>query len=307
MRANSGEEALRKVLAGDFAAILLDVQMPGMSGFEVARLLRARPRSRTTPIIFLTAGESREFPVEEAYGLGAVDYLMKPIVPAILRAKVEFFIDYFRQTRQLRDFERRDVEATLREQRELWRTTLSCIGDAVIASDLERRVTFMNREAERLTGWAPGEAEGRPLDEVFCIVNETTRERVPCPVRKVLDTGLVVGLANHTVLIARDGTEWPLDDSAAPIRDGAGEIFGVVLVFREITERKQAEDERERLLREVETERERLADVFQWAPSFMASHGVPAMSSNEPTTATCRSSAVATFSASCSARPYRRS
>ncbi len=270
VRANSGEEALRRILEGDFAAILLDVQMPGMSGFEVARLLRARSRSSATPLIFLTAGESSEFTLEEAYDLGAVDYLMKPIVPKILRAKIAFFVDYFRKTQQLREAERRSAEAALREQRQLWQTTLSSIGDAVIAVDTERRVTFLNIEAERLTGWPRTEAVGRPLDDVFCIVNETTLERVGCPVRGVLDTGRVVGLANRTILIARDGRKWPLDDSVAPIRNDTGQLLGVVLVFRDITERKQAEREQERLLREVESERERLADVFQRAPSFMA-------------------------------------
>ena len=119
--------------------------------------------------------------------------------------------------------------------------TLYSIGDAVIATDAESRVTFMNPVAEALTGWTAAEATGVPLVEVFDIVNEETRRPVESPVVKALREGVVVGLANHTVLIARDGTERPIDDSAAPIRDATGEVAGVVLVFRDISERRHHE------------------------------------------------------------------
>ncbi|HUR53205.1 MAG TPA: response regulator, partial [Gemmataceae bacterium] len=102
VRANSGEEALEKLLAGDYAAVLLDVQMRGMDGFETARLVRSRPRSRHTPIIFLTAFESPQFPLLEAYRLGAVDYLVKPLGPEILRAKVAFFVEFVRRAEELK-------------------------------------------------------------------------------------------------------------------------------------------------------------------------------------------------------------
>lgn len=119
--------------------------------------------------------------------------------------------------------------------------TLYSIGDAVIATDAESRITFMNPVAEALTGWSGDEAAGKPLDAVFHIVNQDTRETVESPVARALREGMVVGLANHTLLIARDGTERPIDDSAAPIRDEAGAVAGVVLVFRDITERHKYE------------------------------------------------------------------
>lgn len=124
---------------------------------------------------------------------------------------------------------------------------LTSIGDAVIATDEQGRVTFMNPVAEQLTGWDTAAASGRLLEDVFVIVNEQTRAPVTNPVEKVLESGLVVGLANHTVLIARDGREVPIDDSAAPVRDATGTTRGVVLVFRDVSERKRAAEERERL------------------------------------------------------------
>jgi PAS domain S-box-containing protein len=130
-------------------------------------------------------------------------------------------------------------------------TTLRSIGDAVITTDPQSRVTFMNPVAEELTGWAAPDAVGRDLNDVFPIQNETTREPIPNPVHRVLETGRVQGLANHTVLIAKDGVERPIDDSAAPIRDDQGRMRGVVMVFRDITQRKIDEEERELLYQEL--------------------------------------------------------
>ncbi len=152
---------------------------------------------------------------------------------------------------QRRDQRVRERTSEQVRQSEAWlSTTLTSIGDAVIATDALARVTFMNPIAETLTGWSSLEAMGRPMPEVFDIVNETTRERVENPVDKVIRDGVIVGLANHTFLIARDGSETPIDDSAAPIKDRDGNVAGVVLVFRDISERKREEekaDERRRL------------------------------------------------------------
>jgi PAS domain S-box-containing protein len=131
-------------------------------------------------------------------------------------------------------------EALVREK-ELLSTTLASIGDAVIVTDSRGLVTFLNAEAERLTGWQTPDAAGQPLPEVFRIINEETRQGVENPVDKVLRLGVVVGLANHTILISKSGSEIPIDDSAAPIRRKDGPLYGVVLVFRDFTERKQLE------------------------------------------------------------------
>src|SRR4051794_4182178 len=142
---------------------------------------------------------------------------------------------------------RQRAEEALRRQSEWLRVTLASIGDAVISTDAEGRVTFLNGVAEALTGWPQAEAARRPLPDIFRIINEHTRKPVENPADRALNEGVIVGLANHTVLIARDGTERPIDDSAAPIRDGAGAPIGTVLVFRDVTERKLAEEAQARL------------------------------------------------------------
>jgi len=142
------------------------------------------------------------------------------------------------------------------EERERLRVTLSSIGDGVIVTDDIGRVTMLNPVAETLTGWKQREASGQPLTAVFHIVNEESRKTVENPCEKVMRTGVVVGLANHTVLIAKDGTELPIDDSAAPIRTNSQHICGVVLVFRDVTEKRDAE-------RRLERSERQLTDFFE--------------------------------------------
>ncbi len=149
--------------------------------------------------------------------------------------------------------ERQRAEAAVRESKEWLATTVHSIGDAVIATDREGHITLMNPVAQKLTGWPEQQALGAPLEAVFNNINEDSRKRLQNPVEKVLATGQVVGLANHTVLVAKDGLEWPLDDSGAPIRDAQGNIIGVVLVFREVTERRRAEEALHRLSAIVES------------------------------------------------------
>lgn len=135
-------------------------------------------------------------------------------------------------------YRQRNIYRTLWQTQQEYKTTIHSIGDAVITTDKEGRVRFLNPVAEKLTGWSETEAFGKPLHLVFNIINEVTRNKVENPVKKVLETGLIVGLANHTILISKDGNEIPITDSGAPIRTESGEIFGVVLVFSDQTEER---------------------------------------------------------------------
>ncbi len=177
------------------------------------------------------------------------------------------------------------AEAKLRESEERHRVTLGSIGDAVIATDVEGRVTFINEVAARLTGWTIEDAIGLPLGEVFDIVHEHTRAKCENPVERVLREGVVVGLANHTALIAKGGArEHIIEDSAAPIRGSDGSLRGVVLVFRDSTEKSRLDRERteasERL--EIALEAGRMGvfewnlktDAIWWSPSLEPMHGL---------------------------------
>ncbi len=157
----------------------------------------------------------------------------------------------------------RQENAAIAEQAEHLRITLASIGDAVIATDANGQITNINAVAESLTGWTRSEAIGQPLSTVFCIISEETRQTVSSPAIRALTEGTIVGLANHTLLVAKDGTERPIDDSAAPIRSAKGELIGCVLVFKDVSDRRQQE-------KQLRAEQERLAlalsaaDLGQW-------------------------------------------
>lgn len=181
---------------------------------------------------------------------------------AIIAALVLGGLLAFASRRELLTLTRSYTRALTSEQegRERLRVTLASIGDAVIATDEEGRITFMNAVAQELTKWTEAEAAGRASDEVFNIINEATRAHVESPIVRVLREGVIVGLANHTKLIAKDGAEFFIDDSGAPIKDRRGRTIGAVLVFRDISERRATEAEQERLRNEqAQLQIERLA------------------------------------------------
>ena len=216
-------------MAADLEAdlVLMDIRIEGnVDGIEAARLIRER---LDIPVIYLTAYADddtlRRASVTEPYG-----YLLKPFEELQLRTAIEMALFRHGAERRLRDSERR------------YAVTLSSIGDAVIATDDRLTVTFMNPVASALTGWPIALALGRPLLDVFRIINEDTGDTVEDPAARVLRTGTVVGLANHTALVARDGRVLPIDDCGSPIIDDRGGITGVVLVFRDVTQRRQAEE-----------------------------------------------------------------
>jgi PAS domain S-box-containing protein len=148
---------------------------------------------------------------------------------------------------------RRHAEQALQKKSESLRITLSSIGDGVITTDAEGQVASLNPVAESLTGWTEPEAQGKPLNYVFRIIKEQSREPAENPATRALREGRIVGLANHTVLISKDGTERAIDDSAAPIRDEEGHVTGVVLIFRDVTEAQQAAQAHLRLSAIVES------------------------------------------------------
>jgi len=166
--------------------------------------------------------------------------------------------------------EQKRAAEELRQQRKLLEITLSSIGDAVIATDTAGMVTFLNPRAEVLTGWIQEEAQGQSLERIFKIVNEKTREKAENPALRAMREGVITGLANHTVLISKEGRELSIDDSGAPIKDTEGKLLGSVLVFRDISERRQTEDERTVLLASERAARERAEAASRAKDEFVA-------------------------------------
>ena len=178
VRAHSGDEALKCLLTEEFAVILLDVQMPGLNGFETAELIKSRERTRYVPIIFLTAISKDEAYVFRGYSVGAVDYMSKPFQPDVLRSKVSVFVDLYRKQRQLNRQERLLRDAAIREIELEHRArllaqearTAQIVGtamDAILALDGERRITLFNAAAERMFGRSAAEVVGRPVRDVI--------------------------------------------------------------------------------------------------------------------------------------------
>jgi PAS domain S-box-containing protein len=165
---------------------------------------------------------------------------------------------------------RREAEKRLREQREWLRVSLKSIGDAVIATDIRGSVNFINPTAEALTGWTLSEAVNKPLEEVFRLVNEETRQPAENVFTVVKREGIVVGLANHTLLIAKDGREIPIEDSGAPIKDQSGRMIGVIVVFHDVSERRRTEQERVELLKREQAARSEAEAASRLKDEFLA-------------------------------------
>ena len=206
--------------------VLMDIQLSGtMDGIEAAQLIHNK---LFIPVVFLTAFAADDVlaraKLTEPFG-----YILKPFSERELRTVLEMALY------------KSDSEARLRRSEASLAVTLNSIGDAVISTDTAGLITRMNPTAERLTGWPQAEALGQPLMEVFRIINTLTRLPSDNPVQRVMEHGEIVGLAYHTALLARDGRECQIADSSAPIRDAAGQIIGVVLVFSDVTEKYRME------------------------------------------------------------------
>ena len=246
--ATSGEEALEAVNIQIPDIALMDIRLgEGMNGIETAMQLKQKHQ---VSVIYLTAHADGDTvsraKITEPYG-----YLVKPFGDSELQSAIE--IALYKQ----------QADRKVKESQKWLQTTLTSIGDGVIATDKSGCVVFMNPVAEALTGWTQPEAIGLSLHEVFTIVNEKSRQPVENPVAKVLQKGVVVGLANHTLLISSDGTEYPIADSAAPIRNDKGELRGVVLVFRDQTKERAA-------WRAIERRQQLLAAISRGQARFIA-------------------------------------
>ncbi len=232
--AATAAELRERIGPGLYDCVLLDYSLPGA---EARTLLQEiRETAPETPVVIFTGRGDEEVAVEMMKA-GAADYLPKALLtPERLAASLRYALELANATAA-----RRRAEEALHQQREWLRVTLLSIGDGVVTAGTDGAVTFLNPVAAALTGWSPAEAEGQPLTRVFRIVDEQTREPAENPALQAMAEDAIIGLANHTVLIAKDGTERAIDDSGAPIRDSAGKIVGAVLIFRDITGRKRTE------------------------------------------------------------------
>jgi PAS domain S-box-containing protein len=267
IEASSGEEALRLVESHTLAAVLLDVQMPGQDGYQTARRIR-ETAARRLPILFLTAHESEQFPVIEAYRLGAVDYLIKPLIPEILRAKVAGFVELFRhaerirrQAKLLEDTERMErirLAAALRESEERHRVWVQAVKDfAIFLMDTEGRITSWNEGGERLTGYRLEEVIGKNFAILF-----TQQDREAGKPEHELQVAMVTGSASDENWIAcKDGGRFWATGYSTALKNEDGSDRGFVKIIRDLTQRKQFEDALKRHASEL-AEASRRRDEF---------------------------------------------
>jgi PAS domain S-box-containing protein len=261
VRANSGPEALKWVLAREFAVILMDVQMPGMNGFECAQLIKARERSKHIPIIFLTAISKEEEYVFQGYTVGAVDYLAKPFNPDILRSKVSVFVDLYlknqhikRQEQMLRESERRELElvhnARLHESELRLAEVVDSALDAILMFDDEQRITLFNSAAERMFGVVQADVLGKPVDQLLpqyadrhyvervCREGSTGEHSTKDSDQRAPDAPHVEALSGRRG--GKSGVEFPVEASISCLEIGSHKVYTVIA--RDITQRQQAEE-----------------------------------------------------------------
>ena len=256
VRAASGEEALQAVGKSDFAVILMDVRMPTMSGFEAARRIRALPRSRLTPIIFVTA-DGIDAGMDEAYALGAVDILTKPIAPAAVRGKVSFFIELFRSKQELT------------AERAFLSAVLESVEDGIVACDAQGVLTLFNRASRGFHGLP---AKPLPVDRwasyygLFDADGTTPLPPDRIPLARALDGERLRGV--KMVIAPKKGPLRTVVASGGPLSDARGRKLGAVVSMHDLTARQEAKAARQ-ASRELQAANARLSAIFEQAPAFM--------------------------------------
>jgi len=229
---DSGEEAVQKAATLHPDLVLMDIRLSGeLDGIAAAAQIRS---AHKTPVVFLTAhadvGTLERAGMSEPFG-----YIVKPFDEQALHAALEMA------------FYRHRAESRLRAMERWLATTLRSLGDGVIATDEAEQITYLNPVAERLTGWGLHESLGTHFTTVFRAIHASDRQPIADPVQRALREGLVTNLDGDTILLSKDGREWPIDDSAAPIRDDNDQTTGAVVVFRDATLRVKTETELRRL------------------------------------------------------------
>ncbi|MBX9258145.1 response regulator [Desmonostoc muscorum CCALA 125] len=266
VRATSGEEALRCLLHQDFAVILLDVQMPGMDGFETATLIRNRGRSRHTPIIFLTAFSTSDQMLFKGYALGAVDYLLKPIDPNILTSKVTVFAELFKKTEavKLQAAQLVAVNAELRQSEERFRSLSTCSPVGIFEIDTEGRCRYTNPRYQTICGMKAAESlEKRWLESV----HPEDRERAVVSWSGYINEGRDYS-EEFRFQTTHGNVRW-VQVRSSPMLSSQGELLGYVGTLEDITERKQAEEVRAQVIRE-QTARQEAEAANRMKDEFLA-------------------------------------
>ncbi|MGB9979426.1 methanogen output domain 1-containing protein [Methanobacterium sp.] len=232
---SSGEEAVEKASETDPDLVLMDIVLKGeMDGIDAAQQIKD---NLDIPVVYLTA-YSDERTLKRAKITGPFGYIIKPFEDRELHSAIEVALY------------KHEMESKLKENEKWLSTTLESIGDAVITTDKNGYITFMNPIAQKITEWKYVEALGEPLENIFKTINEVTGVPIESPVTEVLQKGSITGMKDHTILITKNGTHVPIDDTSAPIKDDKNNINGIVLIFQDITQRKSAEKEKEQLLKE---------------------------------------------------------
>jgi PAS domain S-box-containing protein len=258
VRADSGPEALRHVLRDDFAAVLLDVHMPGMDGFETAELIRGRERSRETPIIFLTAAISGEVFVSKGYSIGAVDYLIKPLDPEILRSKVNVFVELFRKTEQVK----RQADALAETTAFLNSVLEGTTGYGIMALDPDGNILSWNEGARRIFGYEDDDVVGVANLQLLHCEEDRAAGRVRALLRAALRDGRAVSELDG---LRKDGRRFSSLLSIEQRLGADGRMAGFVAIAQDTTQLKAAEHQRTHLVQEraARTEAERARDRLQ--------------------------------------------
>ncbi|MEH2399257.1 hybrid sensor histidine kinase/response regulator [Nostoc sp.] len=266
VRATSGEEALRCLLNQDYAVILLDVQMPGMDGFETATLIRNRGRSRHTPIIFLTAFSSSDQMLFKGYALGAVDYLLKPLDPNILTSKVTVFVELFKKTEAVKQQAAQlvAVNAELRQSEERLRSLSTCSPVGIFEIDTEGGCRYTNPRYQTICGLKAAESlEKRWLESV----HPEDRERAVTSWSDYIREGRNYS-EEFRFQTAQGIVRW-VQVRSSPMLSGQGELLGYVGTLEDITEGKQAEEVRAQVIRE-QTARQEAEAANRMKDEFLA-------------------------------------